>query len=159
MDSETEPTLMMEPVLEDVVIPDGYTQNMVSSRTSVLSSKSENYDFPTLNLFSSHSPLVDQVIEVDNIITKLLKVIRVIQLENDGCMNVLESERDQFKSELGRTIKENEMLSKEKEDCEIFCLRLKTEVQELMQRLSAKNNECDAIKEELNEQRTVIQVD
>lgn len=31
LDSETEPCLMMEHVLEDVVVPDGHSHNMISS--------------------------------------------------------------------------------------------------------------------------------
>lgn len=38
LDSETEPCLMMEPVLEDVVIPDGHSHNMISSGHGMLSS-------------------------------------------------------------------------------------------------------------------------
>lgn len=34
--------------------------------------------------------LVDQVIEVDNVITRLLKVIRIIQIENEDCMSELQ---------------------------------------------------------------------
>ncbi|KAF2885312.1 hypothetical protein ILUMI_20844 [Ignelater luminosus] len=38
LDSETEPCLMMEPVLEDVVIPDGHSHNMISSGHGMLNS-------------------------------------------------------------------------------------------------------------------------
>lgn len=37
--------------------------------------------------------LVDQVIEVDNLVTKLLKVLRIIQLDNDTCIQELKEER------------------------------------------------------------------
>lgn len=37
--------------------------------------------------------LVDQIIDVDNLVTKLLKVLRIIQLENDTCVDELHDER------------------------------------------------------------------
>lgn len=37
--------------------------------------------------------LVDQVIEVDNLVTKLLKVLRIIQLDNDTCIQELKEEK------------------------------------------------------------------
>lgn len=37
--------------------------------------------------------LVDQVIDVDNLVTKLLKVLRIIQLDNDTCIQDLKEER------------------------------------------------------------------
>ena len=37
--------------------------------------------------------LVDQVIDVDNLVTKLLKVLRIIQLENDTCIQELKDEK------------------------------------------------------------------
>ncbi|XP_012164392.2 uncharacterized protein LOC100642565 isoform X7 [Bombus terrestris] len=38
--------------------------------------------------------LVDQVIDVDNLVTKLLKVLRIIQLDNDTCIQELKEEND-----------------------------------------------------------------
>lgn len=37
--------------------------------------------------------LVDQVIDVDNLVTKLLKVLRIIQLDNDTCIQELKDEK------------------------------------------------------------------
>ena len=37
--------------------------------------------------------LVDQVIDVDNLVTKLLKVLRIIQLDNDTCIHELRDEK------------------------------------------------------------------
>lgn len=37
--------------------------------------------------------LVDQVIDVDNLVTKLLKVLRIIQLDNDTCIQELKEEK------------------------------------------------------------------
>lgn len=37
--------------------------------------------------------LVDQVIDVDNLVTKLLKVLRIIQLDNDTCIQELKDDK------------------------------------------------------------------
>lgn len=129
LDSETEPCLMMENVLEDVSLPDGHSHNMISSTHSLMKSgmlgRSEslhNLSQAILNrqlseqarmdgslcdsMHASYSEntvslsdicptvtLVDQVIEADNLLTKLLKVLRIIQLENDGCINEIYDEK------------------------------------------------------------------
>lgn len=43
----------------------------------------------SLSEFCSAQALVDQVIEVDNLVTKLLKVLRIIQMDNDNCIQQL----------------------------------------------------------------------
>ncbi|XP_063921651.1 nuclear anchorage protein 1 isoform X2 [Zophobas morio] len=167
LDSETEPCLMMEHVLEDVVIPDGYTHNMISSCHSILSSQSDSFldmsrssystDMPSLcEIFPSFS-LVDQVIEVDNLVTRLLKVIRIIQLENDDCMNELQEQRDRLSEQVDKQKETNKLVGKQLKDWEILGARLKTEVKELMHQLSKKNNEIDSIKTELNKQRDEVE--
>lgn len=37
--------------------------------------------------------LVDQIIDVDNLVTKLLKVIRIVQAESDRCLEEIQEER------------------------------------------------------------------
>ena len=49
-----------------------------------------------LNDISPTSSLLDQVIDVDNLVTKLLKVLRIIQLENDVCIEELKDEKYVF---------------------------------------------------------------
>lgn len=39
--------------------------------------------------FCCAQPLVDQIIGVDNLVTKLLKVLRIIQMDNDQCIQHL----------------------------------------------------------------------
>ncbi|RZC35381.1 WEB family protein [Asbolus verrucosus] len=167
LDSETEPCLMMEHVLEDVVIPDGHTHNMISSCHSMLSSQSESFidmsrssfstDMPSLcDIFPSLS-LVDQVIDVDNLVTRLLKVIRIIQLENDDCMNELQEQRDRLSEQVDKQKENNKLVGKQLKDWEVLGARLKTEVKELMYQLSKKNNEIDGIKTELNKQREEVE--
>ncbi|XP_060529485.1 centromere-associated protein E [Cylas formicarius] len=191
LDLETEPCLMMEHVLEDVVVPDGHSHNMISSgHGSMLSSRISNseslrdvsqaifnrqYSEPNSLSYSGslntsftsdvHSlsekfpsfPLVDQVIEVDNVITRLLKVIRIIQLENDDCMNELQDQRDNLAEQIDKHRETNKIVVKQLKDWEILGARLKTEIKELMNQLTKKNNEIDNVKTELNNQREQVE--
>ncbi|XP_025155884.1 uncharacterized protein LOC105185336 isoform X1 [Harpegnathos saltator] len=56
--------------------------------------------------------LVDQVIDVDNLVTKLLKVLRIIQLDNDTCIQELKEERSNLESKLEATVTELNELRK-----------------------------------------------
>ncbi|XP_012233905.1 uro-adherence factor A [Linepithema humile] len=56
--------------------------------------------------------LVDQVIEVDNLVTKLLKVLRIIQLDNDTCIQELKEEKSNFEMKLEATVTELNELRK-----------------------------------------------
>lgn len=149
LDSETEPCLMMENVLEDVSMPDSHSHNMVTSTNSLLMltapandmnkdeeslhnlceaianrkkieqqanlmmmtqhrgvdgdpSNSDDAisdghesiaDIPSISENCTVQHLVDHVINVDNLVTKLLKVLRLIQIENDNCVQRLISEK------------------------------------------------------------------
>lgn len=148
LDSETEPCLMMENVLEDVSMPDSHSHNMVSSTNSLLmvtapsndmnkdeeslhnlceaianrkkieqqaklmmlqhsgiDSEQTNSDetqsdgresiadIPSISENCTVQHLVDHVISVDNLVTKLLKVLRLIQIDNDNCVQRLISEK------------------------------------------------------------------
>lgn len=141
LDSETEPCLMMENVLEDVSMPDSHTHNLISSsmvssihsldggdkqedslhnlceaianrqkieqQTTLMmmnqSMHSERdggtHDRDTLMTMSNCDQefpieiLVDHVIDVDNLVTKLLKVLRIIQMDNDSCIQQLINEK------------------------------------------------------------------
>lgn len=188
LDSETEPCLMMEHVLEDVVVPDGHSHNMISSCHSMINSRlthseslnnlshslynrqiSEQASFTeSLNAsftsdmsqseYGGSVSVVDQVIEVDNLITRLLKVIRIIQLETDDCMNELQDERDSFCQQVDQQKETNKVVVKQLKDWEILGARLKSEVKELMHKLSMKNVEINDIKCELSQQRHEIEV-
>ncbi|KAK0094628.1 hypothetical protein PV326_010429 [Microctonus aethiopoides] len=50
--------------------------------------------------------LVDQVIDVDNLVTKLLKVLRIIQLDNDTCIQELRDEKVELQGKLANGINE-----------------------------------------------------
>lgn len=56
--------------------------------------------------------LVDQVIEVDNLVTKLLKVLRIIQLNNDTCIQELKEEKSNLEIKLEATVTELNELRK-----------------------------------------------
>ncbi|XP_056644608.1 coiled-coil domain-containing protein 18 [Diorhabda sublineata] len=191
LDSETEPCLMMEHVLEDVVIPDGHSHNLVSSgHGSMMSSRltqseslkdiSQNLlsrqmsepasmsfygslntsytsDLISLSEFFPSISLVDQVIDVDNLVTRLLKVIRIIQMENEDCMNELQEQRDNLLEQVDKQKETNKVVVKQLKDWEILGARLKTEVKELMQQMSKKNTEMDNLKGELNKQREEVE--
>lgn len=152
LDSETEPCLMMENVLEDVPVPDSHSHNLVSTSTIILSqieipsemvysqndslynlsqaienrqqielqssimanrtglirenseqSTSDDLsaheslgEMPSITDFCSAQSLVDQVIDVDNLVTKLLKVLRIIQMDNDNCIQKLITDKYVF---------------------------------------------------------------
>ncbi|XP_057668842.1 centromere-associated protein E [Diorhabda carinulata] len=191
LDSETEPCLMMEHVLEDVVIPDGHSHNLVSSgHGSMMSSRltqseslkdiSQNLlsrqmsepasmsfygslntsytsDLISLSEFFPSISLVDQVIDVDNLVTRLLKVIRIIQMENEDYMNELQEQRDNLLEQVDKQKETNKVVVKQLKDWEILGARLKTEVKELMQQMSKKNTEMDNLKGELNKQREEVE--
>lgn len=140
LDSETEPCLMMENVLEDSSIPDSHSQNMISSTNSLLmvtaadstmnkdeeslhnlcaaivnrqkieqqatlmmtrrsSEDDENSSHESIGDVSSISEqnniqsVVDHAINVDNLVTKLLKVLHIIQDENDKSVRKLIAEK------------------------------------------------------------------
>lgn len=151
LDSETEPCLMMENVLEDVAVPDSHSHNLVSSsqngiashaadapsnmnkeeeslynlcqaianrqeiehQTNLMMQRNGGGGFSadtsiheSLNDMTSVAApiegvtdgcsaqlLVDQIIEVDNLMTKLLKILRIIQMEDDNCIQRLIGEK------------------------------------------------------------------
>lgn len=154
LDSETEPCLIMDNVLEDVRMPDSHSQNLVSTsqimisqieapsemlkslptgddgsldnlsqaianrqqielhtgamatRSALRQQQSERNstsddisgqesvgDVPSIGEFCTAQSLVDQVIEVDNSVTKLLKVLRLVQMDNDNCIQELVTDK------------------------------------------------------------------
>ena len=154
LDSETEPCLIMDNVLESAQMHDSHSQNLVSTSQMMLSqieapsemlkctmngddgsldnlsqaianrqqielqtgamatrsalrqqqsernSTSDDIsgqesvgEVPSIGDFCSAQSLVDQVIEVDNSVTKLLKVLRLVQLDNDNCIHELVADK------------------------------------------------------------------
>lgn len=155
LDSETEPCLIMDNVLENAQMNDSHSQNLVSTSQIMLSqieapsemmrkgsmngddgtldnlsqaianrqqielqtgamatrsalrqqqsernSTSDDIsgqesvgEVPSIGDFCTAQSLVDQVIEVDNSVTKLLKVLRLVQLDNDNCIHELVADK------------------------------------------------------------------
>ncbi|XP_020282587.1 uncharacterized protein LOC109854166 [Pseudomyrmex gracilis] len=76
-------------------------------------SESDTNDGPVpLTDYCLSVDLVDQVIEVDNLVTKLLKVLRIIQLDNDTCIQELKEERSNLEMKLEATVTELNELRK-----------------------------------------------
>ena len=48
---------------------------------------------PAMHNCASAATLVDQVIDVDNLVTRLLKILRIIQLDNDQRLEEVQQER------------------------------------------------------------------
>ncbi|KAK9890642.1 hypothetical protein WA026_012002 [Henosepilachna vigintioctopunctata] len=183
LDSETEPCLMMEHVLEDVVIPDGHSHNMISSTHSLMNSrlthseslkdlsqailnreKFEQSNSMNVSLSSEAGAnelfpmsLVDQVIDVDNSITRLLKVIRIIQVESEDCMNELEDQKECLTEQIEKQKETNKFVVKQLKDWEFLGARLSSEVKDLKNKLAEKDSSLEKVKIELNKQREQLE--
>ncbi|XP_023247441.1 uncharacterized protein LOC106635865 isoform X2 [Copidosoma floridanum] len=59
--------------------------------------------------------LVDQVIDVDNLVTKLLKVLRIIQLDNDTCIQELKDDKIDLETRLEMLLAEKKTAENSKE--------------------------------------------
>lgn len=230
LDSETEPCLMMDNVLEDVTMPDSHSHNMVSSSTRIsqiempsslesganmMISHDESLDnlsqaitnrqqielqssimasgrsprfrqscgsdqrpatadqtnashsssleddensccveasiaeMPSICEYCNAQSLVDQVIEVDNLITKLLKVLRIVQMDNDHCIQELIS----HKNKLALTNEEIQDRVKEYEELNI---KLKDDLKDASQQLTVRGSELSKSKAELQSHRQEI---
>ncbi|XP_037904719.1 restin homolog isoform X1 [Hermetia illucens] len=206
LDSETEPCLMMDNVLEDVPMHDSHSHNMVSSagmisqidnslnavsqgdeslhnlsqaianrqqlelqinslaavqKSALLRHQSENStsedisghdsiaEMPSISEYCSAQALVDQVIEVDNLVTKLLKVLRLIQMDNDNCIQQLITDKNKLQ------LNKEEMLEKLKE-LDDRNNKLTDELMDVTQQLILKGNDLATNKTELQRHRNEI---
>lgn len=68
-------------------------QNSERNSTSDDVSQESGAEMPSIGDFCTTQSIVDQVIEVDNSITKLLKVLRLIQIDNDNCIQDLVTDK------------------------------------------------------------------
>lgn len=229
LDSETEPCLMMENVLEDVSMPDTHSHNMVSSASvavpvpsaagggaavtpplhlqlhdvacpSAMGKEEEsihNLSQAILNrqhielqssrlamrTMSEHSsgsdelgaggvgdqsvaeqpsmvsefsgscaqPLVDQIIGVDNLVTKLLKVLRIIQMDNDNCIQQLIGDKN------GLQLSKEELLLR-LHDWEQLNAKLRADLDVVSAQLKGNSGELAHSKIELQRYRSEIDV-
>ncbi|EAT48203.1 AAEL000747-PA [Aedes aegypti] len=209
LDSETEPCLMMDNVLEDVTMPDSHSHNMVSSSTRIsqiempsslesganmMISHDESLDnlsqaitnrqqielqssiiasgrsprssleddensccaegasmgeMPSICEYCNAQSLVDQVIDVDNLITKLLKVLRIVQMDNDHCIQELVCHKNKLaltNEEIQDRVKEYEELNE----------KLKDDLKDASQQLVTRGTELVKSKAELQSHRMEI---
>ncbi|XP_076233799.1 microtubule-binding protein cornetto isoform X2 [Calliopsis andreniformis] len=79
---------------------------------SISESDTGTNDGPLASDYCPAVSLVDQVIDVDNLVTKLLKVLRIIQLDNDTCIQDLKEEKSELEAKLEVTVTELEELRK-----------------------------------------------
>lgn len=207
LDSETEPCLMMENVLEDVPVPDSHSHNLVSTSTIILSqieipsemaysqndslynlsqaienrqqielqsslmatrsglirenseqSTSDDLsaheslgEMPSITDFCSAQSLVDQVIDVDNLVTKLLKVLRIIQMDNDNCIQKLITDKNKLQLN-------EEEISEKLRQWEIMNFKLKDELKDATQQLVVRNEDLVNSRADLVKHRLEIDV-
>ncbi|XP_076392554.1 microtubule-binding protein cornetto isoform X2 [Megachile rotundata] len=79
---------------------------------SISESDTGTNDGPLASDYCPAVSLVDQVIDVDNLVTKLLKVLRIIQHDNDTCIQELKEEKSELETKLEVTVAELEKLRK-----------------------------------------------
>lgn len=64
-----------------------------ASTSDDLSGNDSYIDMPSISDFCTAHALVDQVIDVDNLLTKLLKVLHIVQVNSDSCIQELLNEK------------------------------------------------------------------
>ncbi|PNF19621.1 hypothetical protein B7P43_G01091 [Cryptotermes secundus] len=101
--------------------------------------------------------LVDQIIDVDNLVTKLLKVLRIIQLENDTCVDELHDERIQLAEQVRREQESRREVQEEMRNLEQIRARLHVEVQDLHLQLQRRVQELENTRDELQQHQNQIE--
>ncbi|XP_063225994.1 uncharacterized protein LOC134532896 [Bacillus rossius redtenbacheri] len=94
--------------------------------------------------------LVDQVIDVDNLVTKLLKVLRIVQLESDSCVEELRDERTQ----LAERARREQEAARGWED---LGARLRGELQEARQQLQLRVLDLEETRAQLHAHRQLVE--
>ncbi|XP_055528882.1 uncharacterized protein LOC129720948 [Wyeomyia smithii] len=106
-------------------------------------------EMPSICEYCNAQSLVDQVIDVDNLITKLLKVLRIVQMDNDHCIQELISHKNKLalsNEEIQDRVKEYEELNG----------KLQDDLKDATQQLAARGNEIAKSKVELQVHRKEI---
>lgn len=106
-------------------------------------------EMPSICEYCNAQSLVDQVIDVDNLITKLLKVLRIVQMDNDHCIQELVV----HKNKLALTNEEIQDRVKEYEDLNV---KLREDLADASQQLVVRGNELTKSKAELASHRQEI---
>ncbi|XP_069672096.1 uro-adherence factor A isoform X2 [Periplaneta americana] len=112
---------------------------------------------PPLEDCSPAITLVDQIIEVDNLVTKLLKVLRIIQLENDTCMDELHDERIQLAEQVRREQESRREVQDEVRNWERLGARLRGEVQDVRLQLQRRVQDLEHTRDELQRHKDQVE--
>ncbi|XP_034483768.1 sporulation-specific protein 15 [Drosophila innubila] len=123
--------------------------NRDQCNTEELSCHDSLADLPSLMEYSTAQAVVDQVIEVDTLVTKLLKVLRLVQLDNDNCIQQLIVDKNKLQQH------KEDMLEKLK-DLEDVNLKLQDELMDATQELMIKGSDLGGAKAEMQRHRNEI---
>ncbi|XP_053690139.1 uncharacterized protein LOC128738788 [Sabethes cyaneus] len=106
-------------------------------------------EMPSICEYCNAQSLVDQVIDVDNLITKLLKVLRIVQMDNDHCIQELISHKNKLALS-------NEEIQDRVKDYEELNEKLQDDLKDASQQLIGRGNEIAKCKAELQAHRKEI---
>ncbi|EDW18532.2 ciliary rootlet coiled-coil protein 2 isoform X1 [Drosophila mojavensis] len=125
------------------------SNNREQCNTEELSCHDSLAELPSLMEYSTAQAVVDQVIEVDTLVTKLLKVLRLVQLDNDNCIQQLIVDKNKLQQH------KEDMLEKLK-DLEDDNLKLQDELMDATQELMIKGSDLSGAKAEMQRHRNEI---
>ncbi|KFB53028.1 AGAP007336-PA-like protein [Anopheles sinensis] len=106
-------------------------------------------EMPSICEYCNAQSLVDQVIDVDNLITKLLKVLRIVQMDNDHCIQELINHKNKLaisNEEIHDRVKEYEELN----------YKLQDDLKDAYHQLQLRGSELNSNKVELVKHRKEI---
>uniref|UniRef100_A0A182WJI0 Cornetto n=1 Tax=Anopheles minimus TaxID=112268 RepID=A0A182WJI0_9DIPT len=106
-------------------------------------------EMPSICEYCNAQSLVDQVIDVDNLITKLLKVLRIVQMDNDHCIQELINHKNKLaisNEEIQDRVKEYEELN----------YKLQDDLKDAYHQLQMRGSELNSNKVELLKHRKEI---
>ncbi|KAL7734831.1 hypothetical protein ACLKA6_011112 [Drosophila palustris] len=126
-----------------------HMNNRDQCNTEELSCHDSLAELPSLMEYSTAQAVVDQVIEVDTLVTKLLKVLRLVQLDNDNCIQQLIVDKNKLQQH------KEDMLEKLK-DLEDVNLKLQDELMDATQELMIKGSDLSGAKAEMQRHRNEI---
>uniref|UniRef100_A0A182NKJ4 Cornetto n=1 Tax=Anopheles dirus TaxID=7168 RepID=A0A182NKJ4_9DIPT len=132
--------------------PDGTTASHSSSLDDDENSccaEASMAEMPSICEYCNAQSLVDQVIDVDNLITKLLKVLRIVQMDNDHCIQELINHKNKLaisNEEVQDRVKEYEELN----------YKLQDDLKDAYHQLQVRGSELSSNKLELLKHRQEI---
>ncbi|GLH01688.1 Uncharacterized protein GBIM_07766 [Gryllus bimaculatus] len=108
--------------------------------------------------YCSAATLVDQIIDVDNLVTRLLKVLRIIQLENETCIDELHDERIQLAQGVRQEQENRREVQEKLTNWEQLGSRLRSELEEARLQLQLKVQELDDTKVDLQSYKEQVEI-